>query len=63
MREMIFGLVLVFGSGFVAALNMTRLVPTSQTYEAAWWKVGVCVALMIFGVIITVVAKTSCKKF
>lgn len=40
-------LFMVFGSGFVAALNMSRLVSTNPDYDAAWWKVGLAVALAI----------------
>ena len=34
---------LIFMAGFVAAMNVTRLIPPVINYEASWGKVGLAV--------------------
>ena len=56
MSERIFGFTMIWGGGVVLALNLSRLLPCNSGYEASWWKVGVCVALSITGVVM------ACRK-
>ena len=41
-------LLTVFLAGAVAALNLSRLMPTNPDYVAAWWKVGLAIAVAVF---------------
>ena len=50
MGKPIFYLLMVFNAGVVAAINLSRLIPTNPEYVAAWWKVALAVAVaIVFG--------------
>jgi hypothetical protein len=41
----------IFTSGFVAALNLALLIPHSAEYEASWTKVAICIVMGIVGAV------------
>jgi len=44
------GYALVFNAGVVIALNLTHLVSYGEHYQAEWYKVGICVLCVFFGI-------------
>lgn len=42
---------LLFGSGFVAALNLAVLRGINPSYDAEWWKVVVCVLFAALSIV------------
>lgn len=40
---------MIFGGGFVSALNLSLLIDTNPAYEAAWWKVILACCIAIAG--------------
>ena len=43
------GWFMTFGASVVLTANIGRLIPTNPEYSASWIKVGVCIALIIWG--------------
>lgn len=43
------GFMMTFMGGFVAALNMSLLIPRDSDYHASWVKVGFCVCIAVVG--------------
>jgi hypothetical protein len=41
------GVIVIFISGGVAMVNMSRLVAVNQSYEATWWKVIMSILIAI----------------
>lgn len=37
----------VFGAGFVLCANLSRLFPTNPAYQASFWKVAMCVLILV----------------
>ena len=46
----------VFLSGVVVAINLSRLIPTNEAYDAQWWKIGLA---LIFAVVNAALALSS----
>ena len=48
-----FHILVVFLSGAVVAINLSRLIPTNEAYDAQWWKIGLA---LVFAAVNAVLA-------
>lgn len=52
MANILVGVVGLFLSGFVAALNISILMPHNEGYVASWYKVGLCAIFAVLGAVL-----------